>query len=390
MTERERIIAALTGGRPDRLPWCTRLDLWYAAQTYAGTLPPHLAELDLAAIHRELGVARQSYVQIARTRLPRVELTVDFDGERVRQDYAPTVRFPNPVDVVPRERPGNTAITFATPAGTCSVHYRTSESILAAGATPYLTKHVIASAEDMAPVRWILDHGEVTADHAAYEARAAEVGEDGLAIAFIERVPFQRLLLDFMGEETCFFEMFDHPKEFAALLERLTEIDEALLGLALESASPVIEYGDNVDGEITNPGLFSRYCIPAYHRAAERVHAAGKLLASHLDGDLANLVHLIPKSGLDLVESFSQEPLSRVELPDAWAAWKGSVCLWGGLPSPLFEAHVPYAEFEEQVRGAARTLNPASHNGGAILGIADQAVGPTDWRRIRAVAQMLA
>jgi hypothetical protein len=389
MTERARIIAALTGGPAARIPWCTRLDLWYAAHTYAGTLPEHLAELDLSAVHRELHVARQSYVQIAKTRLRGVELTVDFDGKRILRDHAPVLRFPNPVDLVPRERPGNTAITFTTPVGSCSVHYRTSESILATGATPYLTKHVITSTEDVAPVRWILDHGEVTADHASYEERAAEIGENGLAIAFIERVPFQRLLLDFMGEETCFFEMFDRPEGFASLLHQLTEIDETFLDLALQSTSPIIEYGDNVDGEITNPRLFARYCVPAYHRAAERLHAAGKLLGSHLDGDLANLIDLIPDSGLDLVESFSQEPLSRVQLADAWAVWKGAVCFWGGLPSPLFEAHVPYAEFERLARDVVELLRADVPSAGAILGIADQAVGPTDWRRIRAVAQML-
>ena len=38
MTERERILAAIRGDVPDRLPWVPRLEFWYRAQQRRGNL----------------------------------------------------------------------------------------------------------------------------------------------------------------------------------------------------------------------------------------------------------------------------------------------------------------------------------------------------------------
>jgi len=64
----------------------------------------------------------------------------------------------------------------------------------------------------------------------------------------------------------------------------------------------------NFDGMITSPALFRRYCIPFMQRMADLVHARGRLLASHMDGDMKPLLDLIPQTGLDVVESFSPAP----------------------------------------------------------------------------------
>ena len=39
MTHKERLLAACHGEVPDRIPWVPRLDLWYKARAWAGTLP---------------------------------------------------------------------------------------------------------------------------------------------------------------------------------------------------------------------------------------------------------------------------------------------------------------------------------------------------------------
>ncbi len=43
MTHRERILAAIRGETPDRLPWVPRLEFWYRARIRQGTLPAGVA-----------------------------------------------------------------------------------------------------------------------------------------------------------------------------------------------------------------------------------------------------------------------------------------------------------------------------------------------------------
>ena len=76
MTHRERILAAIRGDIPDRLPWVPRLDLWYKANRHNGTLPPEWAELSLPEIARDLGV---DYILVGKVRWERAA-----GGSRVR------------------------------------------------------------------------------------------------------------------------------------------------------------------------------------------------------------------------------------------------------------------------------------------------------------------
>ena len=62
MTDRERILAAIGGDFPDRLPWVPRLEFWYRAHLRRGTLPAELRGLSLMEIADRLGVGCYSVV----------------------------------------------------------------------------------------------------------------------------------------------------------------------------------------------------------------------------------------------------------------------------------------------------------------------------------------
>lgn len=386
MTERRRIEAVLRGERPDLTPWATRLDLWLNSRARSASLPPELAGLDTMGVYRALGVGRQSYVDVFKLRLRGVELVGELNGRRFTSVSSPVVKFPLITDLVPRTQAGSTAFTFSTPAGSIGMGFRTNATILATATLPYMERHPVTSDEDARVVAWILDHCEVLADYGPFVAREAEIGEQGLTIATMDRVPFQRLLLDFMGEETTFYTMHDEPALFDSLLRRVEEVARETLKVGLASPALMIELTDNYDGEITNPRLFARYCLPFMQEAREKAHAAGKVLGSHTDGDMSSLVELLAEGALDVAESFSPEPLSRLTFRRAWQAWRGKVIPWGCLASPLFEPGTTDARFDAEVRDV---VEAARAGGGLILGIADQAVEPTLTSRVRRVRELL-
>ena len=62
MTERERILAAIRGEIPDRMPWVPRLEFWYRARVRNGTMPAALRGLTLNEVAERLGVGYYSSV----------------------------------------------------------------------------------------------------------------------------------------------------------------------------------------------------------------------------------------------------------------------------------------------------------------------------------------
>lgn len=386
MTERERIVAALLGEPCDMVPWATRLDIWHTAVTRSGTLPKEYAGMDIMDIYRDFGIARQSYTGVTKLRLHGVDFTVEFNGEVIHKENSPAMYFPVPKEYIPPEDPGSTAMHFQTPAGRASLCFRTNETSIKEAESPYLTEHLLKNDDDFKVVKWILNHAEQEPFFDVYHSNEKIIGDNGFTIPTLGRIPFQYILLDYMGEENTIYAMMDDEAGFDYLLDAIGEHSRRALEIGLELPSPMVEFVDNFEGSVTSPILFEKYCIPYLQESAEKVHAKGKRLGSHMDGNMKPLVDLVPECGVDVVESFSPSPLTRLDFKDAWNAWKGKVIMWGAIPSPIFEPHVPEEEFEKWVAGMLKTLDGDRR---IILGIGDQAVGPTIPSRVKRASELL-
>ena len=62
MTYRERILAAIRGETPDRLPFVPRLEFWVRARRHGQSLPPEFRSLTLMEIADRLGVGYYAVV----------------------------------------------------------------------------------------------------------------------------------------------------------------------------------------------------------------------------------------------------------------------------------------------------------------------------------------
>ena len=386
MNERERIVNMLKGEKTDTLPWATRLDIWHTARVRTNTLPDEMVDKELNEIHHSLKVGRQCYSHLVMTRLNGVDMTVEFNGSVVRQESNPLMNFPQPRELVANDKEGITDITLKTPAGNGHMRFHVAEELVQGAAAPYLVEHILKDDSDFEVVKWILNNATIESNFDDFDAKEVLAGEEGFTIGMMERVPFQRILLDFMGEEHTIFEMMDNPKNFQYLLDVLSEHGREVLDISLTSPALMLEFTDNFEGSITSPTLFKEYCMPFMQEAADKIHAQGKYLGSHMDGNMKSLLDLIPECGIDVVESFSPAPLTGLTFEDAWKAWDGKVLMWGAIPSPIFEPQVPEREFAEWV---AQMLDLIGNDGKIILGIGDQAVRPTIIDRVKQVSEML-
>ncbi|NJN80975.1 MAG: hypothetical protein HC802_00915 [Caldilineaceae bacterium] len=313
-----------------------------------------------------------------------VELRITFEGKVHLYEEEPLVdRFPDIGRRTLPERAGHAEIEFITPRGALTIEYTQLEELLESGAVQYMSKHPITQPADYRVAEYILEQMEVVADFDRVTQLAAEFGDIGYAVPQIPRIPFQQVLIDFFSTEQLFFALHDSPTAVERLIDlldaRMTEVVEIVADLP----ATYIEIGDNLDGMMTNPRLFRKYCLPHYQKYTELLHARGIKVGSHTDGNLQPLLGLLAESGLDVCESFSPPPLTPCTVEEALAAWPNGPIIWGAIPSPILEPDFPEDEFIAHIDRLLETVSKRP----IILCITDMVLPINDIERVRAIAE---
>jgi hypothetical protein len=405
-----RVLAVLRGERPDRIPFISRMELWYSCHARAGTLPeefktsaagqassilspfvvPVPAEtpgMRLTEIHQMLGFGQQHQMIVHARKLRGVELIMRLNGEVFFHETDPVVDyFPRLFNMLKLDTPGETEVSFITPVGTLTTRSVLAPETIAAGAVPIMIEHPIKSFEDLPALEYIYDHAEFVPRFDEVHQIEQALGCIGFVAPFLDRIPFQKACLDLFGEIPFFYALHDNPAGIERLLALLDQVTrEDIRGLAAFHY-PYIQFDDNLDGMITNPRLYQKYCLPQYQAYTEMLHAQGKKVGSHTDGNLKRLAQWMPESGLDVFESFSPAPLTDCSFDEAWAAWEGQgPIIWGGIPSTLLEPQIADAELEAYLEHLLELVGSRQ----IILGVSDLIMANNDIERVRYIARRL-
>ena len=397
----------LQGEIPDRLPFVDRLELWYSYHSRAGTLPKRFDNqstdassslmsvfsvpiprntpgLSITDIHREIGFGQQIQM-ICHSRLFRgVELVLKLNGKVFYHEKDPLVEyFPRLFDKLLRDIPGETTAEFITPLGTLTTKSVLTPEVIEQGGVPLMIEHPFKDVSDFPAFEYIFEHAEFVPQFDKVRETQEKLGDIGFVIPMLNRIPFQQLVLDHVGEIDFFYMVYDHPE----LVDKLMAMLEAVVLNDLEQVKqfewPYIQFDDNLDGLITNPRLFKKHCLLGYQRYSEILHGQGKKVGSHTDGNLKPLLALLADCGLDVAESFSPAPLTECTFDDAWQAWQeAGPMIWGGIPSPLLEARTSEEVFRNYIDQLFKTIG----NGRIILGIGDMVMPNNSIDRIQYIA----
>ncbi len=380
---RDRVLAVLEGRKPDRLPFIGRLELWRRGLMHTGGLPEEVGELSLTELHRAVGMGQQQFTLPLRQRLRGVEMTCEFEGETLVRDVDPLVdNFPDLDHLAPRDRTGVTTTRFATPVGQLTVQHTLLEEMLAAGSRSYVTRHPVEDESDFRTLEYILERADWVPRFDRVRSGEARLGDAGFLIPSLGRIPFQQVLIDYMRSDDIFEALYHQPRAVRRLMSLLDAKTTDALELLAELDVPYVEFVDNLDGMVTHPRLFREYCLDDYQRYSEILHAQGKKVGSHTDGNLKPLLALLAESGLDVCESFSPAPLTPCPFDEAWSAWEKGPLIWGGIPSPLLEERTPEAEFERYMQRLLETVGSRP----IILCVVDMVLPNNSIERIRAIA----
>jgi hypothetical protein len=383
MTNRERILAAIQGSVPDRLPWVPRLEFWHRARLRQGTLPPQLRSLTLPEVAECLGVGCYSSI-------PDFTDVADASAMLDRNlgiFHLPVIPYRVTLEDVDRRvsRQGQeTMVEYHTPAGSIRTASVFTDEMLDAGASmPWTTQHAIREPHDFDVVGHIFLHLKIEPHFAGYLARQEEIGEQGLAVGYLEGTacPIQHIMKELMPLEQFFYALHDYPEKVHGLAEQIEPFFRQIQQIGAESPAEVLLLGGNYDDSITHPPFFEKYIFPALRNYAEVLHRQGKYLMTHTDGENQRLFPLYRRAGFDVADSVCPYPMTRCTLEEIRTNFGEHVTIWGGIPSTLL--CTSSTTEDEFWRSIDETVERYAHQSHFILGVSDMVTADCEWERMQ-------
>jgi uroporphyrinogen-III decarboxylase len=390
MTHRERILKALRAEPVDCLPWVPRLDLWYNAHRYCGTLPEQWREASLLDIVADLGVGFHAIIpNFLDTDDPDEACDRAIGLDHVKnQPYR--LRFRQTQRIV--ERDGDrTRVIYKLPQGELSAVLRYDEAMRRAGITLlHVEEPVIKSVDDYPVFAALFEDLVVEPDQSRYLEHRAQIGEAGVAVAFAAAAasPAHHLLKEVVPYDRLYFDLYDHPDVIADMVKAIEPHLQQVVAACVQSEAEVVLCGANYDLMVTPPPFFEQHIAPWLKQTADTLHAAGKLLLTHTDGENLQLNHFFVECGVDVADSVCPAPMTRLTLADYRRDFGTRPAIWGGLCAVCV---LPESMTEEQFETHVDEAIAAVGDGrGIVFSLADTTPPGASLERIRRIGEKLA
>ena len=161
---------------------------------------------------------------------------------------------------------------------------------------------------------------------------------------------------------------------------RMEPFFEAALDALLACDAEVVFWGGNYDQDVTWPPFFEAEIAPWLKRVSDRVHAAGKFLLTHTDGENRALLPFYPACGFDVAESVCPAPMTRCTLAEIRAGMGAKTTVFGGIPSvALLQDFMPDDQFDAHMETLFSSIGAGDR---LILGVSDNVPPEADMQRL--------
>lgn len=329
MNSRDRVLTALNGEMPDRVPfviWNNKLP--------GGDIDNRLLELGACIINKSTVYNLEySGIEIAKEKLPPI-------GGQVRR-----------------------RTIFRTPAGKITTVER-----MVPGST-WLEKMPFCSPEDYDPLEELIKSRVYVPCFERFSADDRMYAGQSLARPQTIYTPMQDLICRYMGVGKFCIELADRPDRLLRLCEVIAADRQKRLEIVARSPARFAIIEGNIVPEVTGPERFGTYHVPYIEQACRLLHQSGKLAGAHFDGNNKILAEAISDTSLDLIESFTPPPDCDLPLCEARRLWPDK-CIQINFPSSIHLCG------EQKVKEAARViLHQAAPGRRFIVGISEDISG---------------
>jgi len=338
MTNRERILCALRGGTPDRVPFTT-YEWMFSADD------PELRPL----VERGLGLTR--HVNTCNRRTPEVrweETTFSRDGRTWRRRV------------------------MKTPIGDLEELYIEN----------WRQEFFIKKPADYKVLEFVARHTIQEPDYEGFRAQEEALGERGVMIVNGYRSPIQEIWVENVGLANFCCHLADGVEELHRCYEALSERLLETCRIIAAGPGEFVKLWENFTAEPFGAERFARFHAPIYRKCCDILHASGKRVMAHTDGRLARVRAELNATPLDALESLT--PPSEGDVPpQEWrTAWPDKA-LWVNVPVSWYSD--PPAKFAARLHDL---LDRVGSPRGLLLEISEDL--PANWRQsIPVVLQVL-
>lgn len=249
---------------------------------------------------------------------------------------------------------------------------------------PATLKWEVESEDELRTAVWRQEHADWEWDRAAYDDLLVKWGDLGSPTMYLPRMNVQSLYIEKMGTEKGIYALYDWPDTVEAYFRATEENHTTLIDLINASPLRIICAGENVHAGTLSPDLFLKYHLPECQRRCERLHAAGKFVVEHWDGDVKPLLPFARETGLDGLEAVTPEPQGDVTLEEVRSALGDDMFLQDGIPAVYFDRTFSVDTLVETTRRIIELFAPR-----LILGISDEISSTGDIERMKIVRDIV-
>ena len=290
MTLRERILTVFRGGTPDVVPYMLDLSHWFYHR--------HRLPWDLSVAHEDVEDELLDYHRRVGAGFYLINLSPFWSCT-----YRDDVQF----EIEKIDAGGAPAITWRcrTPLGTIE-RTRVWEDATYAWA---IARWGVETERDLRVLGHALGGRTFTFRGEKWRAWDAYVGDGGVVYASAGYSAMGQLLNLWMGIERVMYAVVDWPDTMHEVVDQINASNLCLIDALAGSPADIISMGDNFSSEVQPPHFFEQWSRAYYEEAIRRLHAAGKFVAVHIDGQLRGALRMIRDVGADCADAVTPTPM---------------------------------------------------------------------------------
>ena len=332
MTSRERLLCALHGERPDRLPWAPEFNIRFCGRIL-DEIPgrPYTEETSyIEACHRMRAEC-----------LLRVDV-VEVEHPNVRKQEEQQAEF--------------TVRTWETPHGTLTSRARMIDDI----GVEMESQHMVETVDDVRTYRFAYEDAVFHPRHEAAEKQIDNMGDAGLITLFGPPTPLLDLIMFQIRLPSIYYLMADYPQQMVGLLEAMHRRNCEFYEIVAAAPGEVVRSFEDTSTTLISPALYREWCLSQLQDYRDICRARGKLFVPHMCGYLRGVLDPLRQTGLDGIEAITPSPLGDTSLSLAREALGPEVTLIGGIDPTQFVGATP-EKTRKMVQAALSGLNDTRH-----------------------------
>ncbi len=362
MKPNERVRAVYGGRVPDKVPLMLDLSHWYKKNR---NVPFDLSgfsrpEPGLAELHREIGAV--CYCEMGSF----YSLYSDDPDVRIES----------------RTEGGVFTYSIRTPLG--SLH---EERVFNPASYSYgIRKYLLESADDFPIVEYLMERLRCRPRWEHLRAWCEALGDLAYPYAQLPYSGSGYLVSRYMGVEATVFAIQDEPEQVARFVRTVNECNLRILEALIDGPFETLIISDNYDSNVQTKAFFDEYVRGYYTAVADRLHAAGKYLAVHVDGESRGALGWLAECGVDCADALTPEPMFSLSPARMRAQAGPGLILSGGIPATIFGSTGSDAQFIECVR---RWLDTRLSSPRLLMAAGDQVPPDAPFARIAMLPELV-